>query len=351
MLASITHYLPLTTIIRRRMLPADGRILVKIGQKVTDLDIIAETMVDHQHLILDVAEGLHVSPRRAGALIKIKRGQKVKQNDVVAKTTGIFAREVIAPDDGRVVAVGSGKIVLETGGMQLDLQAGMTGIVKEIIGNRGVVIRAFGGVVQGVWGNGKIDSGILMSVMDHPDDNFDVKRLDVSIRNSIILGGYIEDPTILQDAVELPVRGLILSSIAPELMSIALKLPFPIMLIEGFGRRPMNIKAYNILNTHIRRNITLNGNVFDPQEGDRPEVFISVPIFQEPPPATEIDTYTSGQSVRVISLFKPSQIGTIKTVNQFPTVLPNGLRTRTAGVELESGEHIMVPLTNLDLLI
>ena len=78
MLASFTHILPLTTVVRKRLLPCDGRVLVKIGQKVDSADMVADAVIGRKHLILDVARELNVSARRAATLIKVKRGQRVK---------------------------------------------------------------------------------------------------------------------------------------------------------------------------------------------------------------------------------------------------------------------------------
>jgi hypothetical protein len=351
MLAPITHFLPLTTIIRKRMLPCDGRILVKVGQKVNATDILGEAVVGRKHLILDIAQGLRVSPRRAATLIQIKKGQKVSQDQVIAESTGFFAREVKAPAEGRVVALGGGKLVLETGGTPISLIAGLQGVVTEVLADRGVVIRASGSLLQGLWGNGQLEIGVLMSVMDRSDQAFDADRLDVSIRSSIILGGYVDNPAVFKSAIDLPVKGLILASMLPELLPLASQAPFPIMLVDGFGRKPMNTSAYKLLSTSVRREVTLNAVAYDRFGGDRPEVFISLPVSQEPLEPREMETFLPNQIVRVVSLTGPARIGTLIRLSPNPTSLPNSLRVKTAEVQLETGQQILVPLTNLEVLV
>ena len=350
MLASFTHILPLTTIVRKRLLPCDGRVLVKVGQKVDSADMVAEAIIGRKHLILDVARELNVSVRRAAPLIKVKRGQKVNQGEVDAESSGVFAREVNSPVDGRVVVIGGGKLVLETGGSPIEILAGMQGTVTDIIPDRGVVIRATGSLIQGVWGNGLLDTGVMMSAMDSPDEVFDVSRLDVAVRSAIILGGYVDNPRVFRNAADLPVRGLVLSSMSPELIPLVSQLPYPVMLLEGYGRRPINSTAYKLLSTSARRVINLNAAVYDWMSGDRPEVFISLPVSQEPPEPREVDTFNPGQVVRIISLIGPSQIGTLIQSNSIQSSLPNGVKAKTATVKLESGEQILVPLTNLEVL-
>jgi hypothetical protein len=351
MLAPVTHFLPLTTVIRKRQLPCDGRVLAKAGQKVIAGDILAESSVGHKHLILDIARELHVSSRQAASLIKFKKGQVINQGQVIAETNGLFAREVTAPAGGRVVAVGGGKVILETGGRTVQLLAGMPGVVTELIPGRGAVIRGTGSLIQGIWGNNQLAVGVMMSVMDQPDEVFDPNRLDVSIRGSIILGGYVDNPTVFKYAIDLPVRGLVLASMSPALLSLASQALFPIILIEGFGYKPMNSSAYKLLSTNIRREITINSVRYDRLSGERPEVFISLPVTQDPPEPREIETFLPKQPVRILSMTGPNQIGVLTKLSSKPTMLPNGLRVKTAEVQTESGENIIVPLTNLEVLV
>ena len=350
MLASITHILPLTTVVRKRLLPVEGRVIAKLGQKVNPTDVVADAVVGRKHLIVDVARQLRVSPRNVAAYLKIKKGQKVAREDVLAETTGLFAREVKAPADGRVVAMGGGKIVFETGGAPFELAAGIPGTITEIIPDRGVVIRATGAVIQGVWGNGRLETGVMVSVMERADEVFDVNRLDVNIRGSIILGGYVDNPAVLKSAIELAVRGLILSSISPALLPLASQATFPILIVDGFGPRPMNSIAYKLLSTNIKRDVALNAEIYDRLIGTRPEVFIPLPFSQEPPEPRDVEAFASGQTVRVISMTSPAQIGTLQQLRAIPVSLPNGLKARAAEVRLENGEQIIVPLTNLEVL-
>ena len=350
MLAPITHILPLTTIIRKRLLPVDGRILVKLGQKVNPTDVEAEAIIGRKHLIVDVAKLLRVSPRSAAGLIKVKKGYKIGKGEVIAESTGLFAREAKSPEEGRVVAMGGGKLVLETGGFSFELAAGIPGVITEVIGERGVVIRSTGSVVQGLWGNGGLETGVMISVMENPDEVFDANRLDVSIRGSIILGGCAEDPAVIKNATELPVRGLILASMSPALLPLAMQAAFPIILLDGFGRRPMNSTAYKLLSTNVKRDVTLNAENYDRLNGTRPEVFIPLPVSQEPPELREVETFAPGQIVRVISLIAPSQVGTLEQIFANPATLASGLKAKAAAVRLENGEEIIVPLTNLEVL-
>lgn len=349
MFAPLIHILPLTTLIRTRQLPVEGRLLVGVGQKVKPTDLVAEALVGRKHVIIDLQQRLGLTQREISRALKVKKGQQVAKDEILAELSGLFGKEVPSPVNGTVVATGSGKIVIETGGAIFELAAGLPGEIVETIGTRGVVIRSIGAVIQGLWGNGRLDFGQLHSLMDHPDEAFEPARIDVSLRGSILLGGHVDNPKVFQNAADLPVRGLILTSLAPALIPAAMQAPYPVIILEGFGRRPLNTSAYKLLNTNIKRDVSLNAEMPDRQNNLRPEIFIPLPVTQEPPPPSEAETFAEGQLVRVVFLAKPASLGTIVQLKG-RTTLPNGINTIAAEVRLESGEQILAPLNNLEVL-
>ncbi len=351
MYAPITHILPLATIVRARKLPVDGRIIARVGQKVSATDIVADVIIGRKYRIVDIAQMLKVPPKKAGTFLKVKKGQKIAKGEILAESTGFFAQEAVSPAEGKVVAAGGGKIVLETGGSLFELVAGLPGVVSEVTGASGVVIRATGAIVQGLWGNGRLETGVMVSLFDKPDGALDPAGLqDVNLRGLVVVGGHVDNPAVFKNAAELPLRGLILASITPALLTIAAQAPFPVILTDGFGRRPMNPTAFKLLTTNVKRTITINAEFYDRQNSTRPEIFIPLPVTQEPPEPREIDTFAPGQNVRVCYLLRPAQTGTLITLRPGWSALPNGLKAPAAEVRLESGEQVLVPLTNLEVL-
>ncbi|MDX9993001.1 MAG: hypothetical protein RBS68_13255 [Anaerolineales bacterium] len=342
--------LPVSTILRARLLPYPGRVLAQVGQKVSPSDVVADTSLSRKHILIDLAEKLQQPSQKVDAFVRVKRGQQVAKGDLLAESEGIFGREVLSPTAGRVAALGGGKLVLETGRATLEIRAGLAGVVSEVIEDRGVLIRASGAVVQGVWGNGKLDAGVLLSLIDQPEDILEASRLDVSLRGSVILAGHVADPAVLKNAAELPVRGLVLSSLSPALVTAARQAPYPILLLEGFGRRPMNGMAFKLLSTNLRRDVALNAESVDRKKGLIPELFVPLPFNQEPPPSPIFDKFAAGQTVRVISMIYPGKIGTLTRIPDDLAILPSGVRAKAAQVRLESGDEILVPLSNLEVL-
>ena len=350
MQAPVNHIIGLTSIVRERILPVSGTVLVRLNQKVSPNDVIAEANWAREHVLLDVARTLRVSPNAADRLVKYKVDDRVVASAEVATGKGLFPRSVRAPREGRVVAVGGGQVLLEVGEAKLELRAGIPGTIIEIIANHGAVIQTAGALVQGVWGNGRIDSGLLVNIAEKPDGVLTTGRLDVSLRGSILLAGMVKDAETLQAAADLPVRGLILSGLYPSLIQQAREMRYPIMVTDGFGPLPMNSTAYKLLSTNAKREVTVNAEVYDRYSGARPEAIIPLPISSSPPASREVETFAPGLQVRMRRPPALGMIGLIVAVKPGLTMLPSGLRAPAAEVKLENDETVVVPLVNLEVV-
>ena len=158
----------------------------------------------------------------------------------------------------------------------------MPGVVVDLLGERGVQIETTGGVDPGVWGNGRVDYGLMSVLIRSPEETLPADRLDVSLRGSVILGGYSADVEVLKSAANLPVRGMILASMDASLIPYASRMHYPIVVLEGFGPIPMDSAAYKLLTTNDRREVTLNAEPWDRYKGVRPEVMIELPARENP---------------------------------------------------------------------
>lgn len=350
MLAPVVHILPITKIRRERVLPVPGKVLVRRGQKVSTNDVIAEARLHPEHLLMNISRGLGLPEEKADQYLQCKAGMQVTLGDVLAGPVGITKRVVRTPKNGRVIVAGGGQVLLELETPPYEVKAGMPGSVVTLIEDRGAEIETTGALIQGVWGNGHIDFGLMFVLLRSPDDVLTADRLDVSMRGSMILGGYCGEAEVLRTAANLPARALILSSINPALLPLAERARFPIMVIEGFGQRPMNSVAFNLLTTNERREIALNAQPWDAFQGIKPEIIIPLPASVEPSLPQETETFSAGQRVRGIRAPYLGGIGSIVDIRPGVTSLPSGITALAADVQLESGEQVVIPLANLEVL-
>jgi hypothetical protein len=350
MLAPVLHILPLTTIVRERLLPISGKVKVHVNQRVNPTDVMAEATFAREHVLLDVGRNFGISSEAADKLIRVSEGDPVAQGALIAEKPGLMPQSIKAPRAGRVIIAGSGQVLMEVGDTRIELKAGLPGVVTQVIPDKGVVIRTAGALIQGVWGNGRIDHGLMVSLLDKPDDILKAERLDVSLRGSVILAGQIRDLDTLKAAAELPVRGLILSSIPSSLIVPAYQMRYPILVTEGFGALPMNSAAFKLLTTNNKREATVNAEHFDRYTGSRPEVIIPLPISSEPEEPVNYGAFETGQTVRLRRPPHAGMIGAIAAIPPGLSLLPSGLRASSAEVRLENGESMLVPLVNLELV-
>jgi hypothetical protein len=350
MLASTVHILPLTTIRRKRVLPAPGRLLVRQGQTVEPHDVIAESAIASQHLLLNIVRSLGVSQKEAQSLIQRTVGERVSKDDLIAGPVGITRKVLRAPVSGRIALIRGGNVLLEVDSPPLQLRSGMSGIVTELIADRGAVIETVGALVQGAWGNGRMDFGLLQNKLQAPDSKLTPDQLDVSLRGTVVLGGFCNDPETLRNAVNIPLKGLVLSSMASSLVPLAAKIPLPIISLRGFGYRALDSASYLVLTTNENREVVVDAVAHDPFSRTRPEVFIPLTSSDTPSQPSETEDYGVGQKVRLVNSSSPKSIGTIERLTDKPVLLPSGVRTRSALISLENEETVMMPLVNLEIL-
>lgn len=350
MLASIVHILPLTTIRRERVLPVPGRVLVRQGQNVQPYDTIAETALAPEHLLLNVARSLGVPSKTARSLIQRELGEEVIDGDLIAGPVGITRKTLRAPVSGRIALIRGGKVLLEVGKPPNNLRSGMAGIVTDLVADRGAVIDSVGALVQGIWGNGRMDYGLLQNKLQAPDDTLTRDDIDVSLRGTVVLGGYCDDAEALRNAAGIPLKGLILSSMSASLVPLARKIPLPLILLRGFGLRSHDSASYRLLTTNENREVIVNATTLDRFNGTRPEVIIPLSPATEPQHPPKSERYGIGQQVRLVSARSTDSIGTIEHITDQPVLLPSGLRAIAAHVNLENGETEVIPLANLEIL-
>jgi hypothetical protein len=346
----ITHFLGVTTIRRLRLLPSPGKVVVRRGQKVSAVDTVAIASLGGDHLLLDAARGLGLSSKKAEEFIVRHVGEEINEGDVIAGPVGIGRRVVRAPKAGKVVDINRSQVLLEVNGYQEELKAGIPGVVTELAGEYGAEIETVGALVQCVWGNGKVDVGLMLVLARSPEDVLGPDRLDVSQRGSVILGGHLREAEVLKTASEIPLRGMILASMDSALIPLAEKVKFPIVVIEGFGNIPLNSAAYKLLTTNERREAAVNAEPWDRLNARRPEVVIPLPAGGNVPLPVEAGSFSNDQQVRVIYGQQKGMVGTIAAIRPGLTTLPSGILAPAAEIRLEGGENIVLPLANLEVL-
>jgi len=349
MLAPVTHILANTLIRRERLLPVPGRVLVRKGQLISATDVVAEGNPHPKHLILDIVRGLGLPIEKAEGQIHFQVGSKIKAGDVLAGPVGATRRVVRTPINGQVALIHDGRIFVQIEGQDFQLQAGLPGEVEELIPDRGVIIQAIGALLQGVWGNGQIQTGSLRLRISSPEQELVAEMLDDTVRECVVVGGFCRDDRVISTASRLSVKGMLLASISVDLTSQTSKVPFPLIVAEGFGKRAMNSVAFDLLAKYENQEVSLNAETWDRYRGVRPEMVIPLTTATIPPAPCETTTFTPGQTVRTTQTLESGRIGSLVSLLGFVS-FPDGQRAQAAKIRLDAETEIMVPLSNLEVI-
>jgi len=351
MIASTTKINGLTTFQRARYLPIDGRVLAHIGQTVEPDTIVAEaTLVPHIE-VLDLRPVITgINRYDLDSMIERDVGEKIEAGDVIIATGGTLNRVLRATSNGIIRAITPTQVLIEVNKKPHRLRAAYHGKIIEIVPDRGVILQMNGAIVQGVWGNGHFAAGKLIAAGDLPNQVLEPKHLKADWADTIVVAGRCKSMDTLHRAKRLPLRGLIVGSFSSHLIPAVKTLKFPVIAINGFGPIGMDEISFRMLHSNQGRTIALNGQPWDRELGFRPETFIHIELEEHIPVMNTLVEYEVGQIVRVNTLPYLPQTGIIEKIRPEPALLPSGIKAMAADVKLKSGQHILVPLNNLDVI-
>jgi hypothetical protein len=349
-LPPVTHVIPLTTIRRERRLPVPGTVTVRVGQKVQAADAVAEAEIGRRHFFLDIARGLGIPERQVAQYLAHARGDRVDAGEVIAGPVGFSRRTVRAPADGRIAAISGGRVLLEVHGEAFGLRAGFPGTVTATDGTTVVTIETTGALIQAVWGNGRQDYGMMRLVGENSGDRLQTDQLDSDLRGAVLVAGTCDHPAPLHQAIELSVRGVILGSLTSDLIPVAQRLPYPVIVTEGFGHLPINPMAYGLMRSNAGREVALDARPAVAYDSQRPEVIIPLPATREMNLPGDVVPIARGLRVRLLRAPHQGAVGVVREVVEEAVVFPSGILARCAAVDLEGIGTETVPLANLEVL-
>jgi hypothetical protein len=345
-----THVSLLVVIRRQRVLPTHGTITARVNQKVSPADVVGRATLAPAHYLFDIAHGLGLPPRKADAYLRREPGEKVSGGDILAGPVGWMRRVVRAPEEGRVVLQGDGRLLYEGLGEGFELRAGLPGIVIDAEPETSVTVEMVGALVEGMWGNNRQEYGLLRMATPGNDNGLETEDLNIDLRGAIAIAGRLTDPGIFRGLASLPARGVIAGSMPANLIPAASDCNIPVLLTEGFGMTPMNSAVFELFSTNVGREASLNAQQSDPWKGCRPEVIIPLPAVGSADVPSEAVQLVAGRRVRIFRDPYTGMVGQVVSVPDGLSALPNGVRASCAEVALGDGRLVRIPIVNLDIL-
>jgi hypothetical protein len=348
-----TRVLPLTVIRRERLLPMPGKVLVNPGERLQASQVVAEAEVSGEVSVVNVAQLLRVPPARAYKYVKVREGADVTRNTVIASKGLTSAGRVKSPVKGFVYRIdrATGRVLIKVVSRPYELTAYLAGTVTNVIGGRGVLVEATGALVQAAIGFGGESYGVLQVVSNRPTDPMRSRAIDVTMHGAIIVGGAWFDEAVLQQAIQMQVRGLIAGSMDGGMLEAARLAPFPILLTEGLGHIPMTAPIFRLLKSNVGREVSISALTRTRWGVQRPEILIPLPSDSRPEPPAVGVPLAVGVRVRVLRGARQSKVGQVTSIPEQSQQIESGAKVRCAEVDLGGDDgHVMIPFANLEIL-
>jgi hypothetical protein len=281
-------------------------------------------------------------------------GDTVEEGEAIAAKGGglIPLRRVCrSPVAGKIAAIDSGWVVLESRAETFELNALFRGTVVSVMPSLGVVIQTRGALVQGVWGAGGEAQGVLKMVAEDRKEKLVAEAIDVGCHGAILVGGSSVDKEALQQAKQMQVRGIVVGSIGADLEKQATDFPCPVVATEGMGQVPMASVIFELLRANGGREASISSTTRFRWGAVRPEIIIP---SQESGTTSTLhqseDALEVGAQVRVIRQPYLGSVGKVLSLPSQSRAIDSGARLRGAEVELEEKGRVFIPYANLELI-
>ncbi|MDD4309005.1 MAG: hypothetical protein PHO32_01360 [Candidatus Cloacimonetes bacterium] len=356
---------------KERILPLKGKVLVKKGDKVKAEDVVAETLLPGKVVPFNLANKLGVTPAQLDVYIKIKPGQQITKETILAENKGlfglgIFKSEVRSPVDGEVENISSvtGQVLLREPRIPVQVKAFMDGMVTEVMPDEGVVIENKSAYIQGIFGIGDETVGELKMLAATPDDELDGAKIDESCRGKIIVAGAFVRFHVIDIARKHGVKAIITGGIDDQDLKkligydigVAItgheKVGITIICTEGFGKITMAQKTFDLLKAFSGKKTSVHGHTQIRAGVIRPEIIIPM-NFEESELVTKEASMPVLEPGTLIRIIRQPHFGRIAKVTSLPeelTKVESETMVRILEGEFEDGTKFSMPRANVEVI-
>ncbi|MHB1461569.1 MAG: hypothetical protein ACYC1M_09840 [Armatimonadota bacterium] len=358
-----------TLLTKTRRLPLKGEVLVSVGDEVTPQMAVAKAAIPGIMNTVKVAELLGQDPEDVPKFLKIEIGHHVQKGDIIAESRGLFGlirNTVKSPLSGTVEVYSqlSGHLGIREEANPLEVNAYIAGTVTTVIPEEGVVISAYGALVQGIFGVGGERYGEIAVVCQSPNDALQPEMITSSHAGKVIIGGSFISGETLKHAVAAGVSGIVvggmldtdLAAFLGSEIGVAItgdeEVGLTLILTEGFGHIPMAQHTFDLFKKLDGQRASINGATQIRAGVIRPEVV--VPCAQAPSTADASENGSNsvelGRRVRIIREPNFGQIATVIGMPADLVTIPSGAHARVYIVKLEDGTEFTLPRANVELI-
>jgi hypothetical protein len=350
------------------MLPIKGDVMVQVGDKVSANQVVAATYMPGDVYPLNMANMLAVPPKDVSSLMLHQEGKKVEEGEPLAETAGIFGKfkkKYNSPYSGTVETISevTGQVILRGPDIPVEVKAYVTGIVTEVNPEIGCTIETDVAFIQGIFGIGGETCGPISFAVDSCDQNVTAADITSDMKGCVVIGGARLTDESIEAARKVGAAALIgggmddhdLKEFLGYDLGVAItgseKKGITVIVTEGFGDIAMANRTFDLMKRFEGKEASVNGATQIRAGVMRPEIIIPLEAGgDEEETAVEGGYLEIGKTLRIIRDPYFGVIGTVKALPAEPHVLGSGSKARVLEVKLNSGESVIVPRANVELI-
>jgi hypothetical protein len=354
--------------VARRLLPIRGSVLVQRGDLVDARQVVAETFMPGDITPLNVAKLLSMPPADVPECMLKKEGDRIEAGEALARTKGIFGKfrtEYKSDTAGTIESISAvtGQVIVRGAPLPVQVKAYLTGQVAEVIPGEGCAIEADVTFVQGIFGIGGETYGPIRMACTRHDQELTEDLITAEMNGCVVIGGARVTVQAIEKARKAGAVAVIAGGIDDADLEAFLgynlgvaitgseRVGLTVVITEGFGEIAMARRSFELLASRQGDDAAVNGTTQIRAGVMRPEIVIPLKAERrDAAPAIVEGRLAIGAPVRVIRDPYFGQIGRVTALPPEPRTLQSGSKARVLEVTFDSGEGVIIPRANVELI-
>ena len=354
---------------RVRRLPIKGKVLVSDGETVSPEQVVAQAMLPGALQTIKVAEKLGIEPQDVLTLLKVKVGEPIAKDQLIAegkKLFGFFKAPTVTSDFvGTLESVSevTGNLLIREPSIPIGVKAYIQGSIKSIMPDEGVVVETRCAMVQGIFGVGGERVGTIRVAVSGPDKTLNASDILDTDAGKILVGGSGMTYDAIVRGSQVGITGIIAGGLKDSDLTKFLgfdigvaitgqeQINLTLMVTEGFGFLGMAERTFALLKSLEGQVASINGATQIRAGVIRPEIIAPIASdVKQAPQSTETFELKVGTSIRVIREPYFGKLGNVTDLPAQLVVLDSGTEVRVLRAKLGDGEEVTVPRANVEII-
>jgi hypothetical protein len=354
-------------VIKERILPLKGEVIVKVGDMVEPDDVVAQTYLPGPVEPMNIANILSLPPEDVGECMLKQEGDKVTQGEPIAMSKsffGLFKSVAKSPIDGTIENISSvtGQVLLRGAPVPVQVKAYLKGKVVKIFEKEGVAVETRASFIQGIFGIGGETHGEIMIVCKDNTEILSKDKISEACKGKVIVGGSVVTANALNKAIEVGAKGIVVGGFNDQDLrdflgydlGVAItgheEKGITLVVTEGFGEMTMAQKTFELLKRREGELACINGATQIRAGVIRPEVVIPQEKTSAAEVATETPGLVIGSPVRAIRQPYFGKLGTVTGLPSELRELESGSKARVLEVEFPDKTRAIIPRANVEMI-